>query len=81
MNGSAQITLNGYLVWAYVVELEGGLRMRFDLNDWERLRLYRGQQISIQREGRSEERLFLAELVEVPPVVWVVMSNRVRATV
>ena len=67
MNGSAQVTLNGYLVWAFVVELGGGLRMRFALNDWEKLRPHAGQRIQIQHEGQPDQRLILAEVVEGRP--------------
>jgi hypothetical protein len=79
MNRSEQITLNGFLVWAYVVELEGGLRMRISLDEWEQLGLYRGQQVPIERDGHQGEQLFLAEVVKVPPIVWVVMANRIQA--
>ena len=78
MNGSEQIALNGFEVWAYVVELEGGLRMRLDLNDWERVGLCRGQRIPVRRSGCRDEWMFLAEVVELPPLVWVVFANRVR---
>jgi hypothetical protein len=79
MTGSEQLTLNGREVWGYVVELDGGLRIRFDLTDWERLGLYRGQRVPVRRTGRADEWLFIAEVVELPPVAWVVMTKRVRA--
>lgn len=78
MSGSEQVGLNGFEVWAYVVELDGGLRMRLDLNDWERVGLCRGQRVPVRREGRRDEWMFLAEVVELPPLVWVVFANRVR---
>jgi hypothetical protein len=34
---SEQVALNGFEVWADVVDLDGGYRMRLDLNDWERI--------------------------------------------
>lgn len=79
MSGSQQVGLNGYGVWAYVVELDGGLRMRVSLDDWEKLGLHRGQRIPVRRDGRDDEWLFVAEVVELPPMAWVVLGNRVRA--
>ena len=29
-----QIGLNGFEVWAFVVELDEGFRMRLDIDDW-----------------------------------------------
>ena len=45
---NVQVALNGLEVWAYVVELDDGYRMRLDLNDWERIRLYQGQRVSVR---------------------------------
>ena len=39
MSGSCQVGLNGSEVWAYVVELDDGARLRLDLTDWERVGL------------------------------------------
>ncbi len=79
MSGCVQIALNGFQVWAYLVELDGGLRMRLSLDDWERMGLCRGQRLPVRRPGRRDEWLFLAEVVELPPLVWIVLANRVRA--
>ena len=76
MNGAEQIALNGAEVWANVVELDCGLRMRLSLDDWEGIGLYRGQRVPVRRPGRRDEWLFLAEVVELPPLVWVVLANR-----
>jgi hypothetical protein len=81
MSGSEQIALNGFEVWAYVVELDGGLRMRLDLSDWERVGLYRGQRIPIRRHGRKDDWLFVTHVTELPPMAWVMLANRVRAGV
>jgi hypothetical protein len=78
MGSSVLIGLNGADVWAYVVELSGGLRMRLSIDDWERLNLFRGQRIPVRRPGRSDEWFYIAEEVELPPVVWVTMVQRVR---
>jgi hypothetical protein len=77
MAGSETVALGGREVWVFVVELDGGLRVRLDLTDWERLDLYRGQRVVVRRPGRVDESLFVAEVVEVPPVVWVVLAKRV----
>lgn len=37
--------------------------MGVSLDDWERLRLYRGQRVPVRRPGRPDEWLFLAEAV------------------
>lgn len=73
------IGVNGAEVWAYVVELQGGLRVRFSVADWERLGLFRGQRIQIRLPEKADQRLYLAEVREIPPVVWVVMVERVRS--
>jgi hypothetical protein len=78
MSGSEQIALNGSEVWAYVVQLDGGLRMRLSLDDWERIGLHRGQRVPVRRPGHRDEWLFLAEIVELPPLAWIVLANRIR---
>lgn len=65
-----QIRLNGVEVWALVVEQDGGVRIRLSLDDWDRCRIGRGQRVPIQRHGRPQVWLFLAEYVEMPPVAW-----------
>ena len=73
-----QVLLNGFQVWVFVVELDDGLRIRLSLDDWERCQLHRGQRIPLQRQGRPEASLFLAEAVEMPPVAWFVLENGMR---
>jgi hypothetical protein len=75
---SLLIGVNGAEVWAYVVELQGGLRVRLLIDDWERLGLFRGQRIQIRLPEKADQWLYLAEVTETPPVVWVVMVERVR---
>jgi hypothetical protein len=60
------------------VLLEGGLRLRISLDEWEQLGLYRGQLVPFERHGHRGEQLLLAEVVKVPPIVWVVMANRMQ---
>jgi hypothetical protein len=79
MSESEQIALNGYQTWAYVVELDCGLRMRLDLTDWERMNLDRGQRIPVCRAGRRDEWMCVAEVVELPPLVWRMLANQFRA--
>ena len=40
MGSSVLIALNGAKVWAYLVDLSGGLRMRLSIDEWERLQLF-----------------------------------------
>jgi hypothetical protein len=72
------IAVDGYEVPVFVVELDGGLRVRFDLNDWEQLRCFRGQRVPVRLPGRADVWLIVAEVVELPPVVWVVLVERAR---
>jgi hypothetical protein len=79
MGRNEQVGVNGREIWALVVELVDGLRMRIDLTDWERLGLYRGMRIPVSRQDGRQEWAFVAEVVELPPLVWVVLANRVKA--
>lgn len=80
MTGTERITVAGRELWSYVVDLDGGMRVQFALDDWELLGLYRGQRVTLRRAGATaDERLFLSEVVPLPPIVWVVFAKRVRA--
>ena len=46
---------------------------------WSPSTTNRGQRVPVRRHGRNDEWMFLAEVVELPPLVWVVLTNRVRA--
>src|SRR4051812_15089202 len=50
--GSVLVALNGADVWAYVVETDDGLRVRFALDDWQRLNLGQGQRIRVRVSGK-----------------------------
>ena len=78
MGGNRQIGLNGAEVWAYVVELDDGVRMRLDLTDWERSGLSVGRRVPLRLPGKAEVSLFITHATEVPPFVWVVLAKRVR---
>ena len=80
MNGSYQVGLNGSELWAYVAETVNGMRVRLDVNDWERSGLGVGRQIPVRLPGKADEWLFVTHATEVPPFVWVVLAKRVRAT-
>jgi hypothetical protein len=73
------VALNGSEVWAYVVETEEGLRVRFDADDWQRLGLGQGQRVPVRMAGKDEVWLFVMGVTELPPIVWVTMARRVRA--
>jgi hypothetical protein len=79
MSGSCQVAVNGSEVWAYVVELDDGARLRLDLTDWERTGLCIGRRVPLRLPGKDDVWLFITHATEVPPFVWVVMSKRVRA--
>jgi hypothetical protein len=55
------------------------LLVRLDLNDWERIGLNRDQRVPVRRSGQKDEWLFVTNITELPPMVWVVLANRVRA--
>ena len=73
--GSLLVALNGTEVWVYVVETDEGLRVRFDIDDWQRLNLGGGQRIPIRLPGKDDVWLFLTNVTELPPVVWVTMAT------
>jgi hypothetical protein len=77
--GSVLIKLNGADVWAYVVETDEGLRVRFDIDDWQRMNLVNGQRLPIRLPGKDAAALFITNVSEQPPVVWVAMAQRIRA--
>lgn len=77
--GSVLVALNGAEVWAYVVETDEGLRVRFDIDDWQRLNLGRGQRIPFRLPGKDDVWLFITNVTELPPIVWVIMARRIRA--
>lgn len=73
------ITLGGAEVWAFVVETDDGLRVRFDIDDWQRMNLGQGQRIPVRATGRDEVWLFITNVSEQPPVAWVTVARRIRA--
>ena len=76
---SALVRLGKTDVWAYVVETGEGLRVRVSADEWAGLGLHAGQRVPVRRAGHHDEAMFLAEAVETPPFVWLVMTGRVRA--
>jgi hypothetical protein len=80
MAGSnVQIGLNGSEIWAYIVELGDGLRMRLALDDWLRLNIGVGQQLPVRLPGKSDRWLFVKNATGLPPILWIVLTKRVRA--
>src|SRR5262245_34654004 len=71
--------MNGADVWTYVVETDDELLMRFDIDDWQRLNLGRGQRIPVRLPGKDDAWRFITNVTEQPPVVWVMMARRIRA--
>jgi len=72
------VALNGLEVWAYVVELTEGLRMRLALDDWHKLNLDIGCRVPVRLAERADVWLFVTHATELPPLVWVVMEKRIR---
>ena len=73
-----QVALNGAEVWALVVDMGDRLRVRFALDDWERLGLREGQRITVRLPGLEDVWLFVTGVTPLPPIVWVTMGRRVR---
>jgi hypothetical protein len=73
------IGMNGYQVWAYVVELADGARIRVSLDEWQKMNLGVGQRILVRVGEEADVWLFITHVTELPPVVWVVTERRVRA--
>ena len=67
--GSVLIALN---------EADEGLRVRFALDDWQRLNLGEGQGIPVRLRGKGDVWLFITSVTEQPPVVWVMPARRIR---
>jgi hypothetical protein len=76
--GSSLVALNGSEAWAYVVELDDGLRVRFALDDWQRMNLGIGQRIPVRLPGKPDVWLFITHVTELPPIVWVMLAKRVE---
>jgi hypothetical protein len=74
------ITLNGREFWVYPIEQDGGLRLRFSTDEWEQISLAQGQRVNVRVPGQKAEWLFLSQVIEMPPVVWLVLVRRLRAT-
>lgn len=77
--GSLLVGLGGAEVWANVEAVDGGLRMRLSVDDWERQTLYRGQRIAVRVPGEALAMLYVADITDLPPVVLVTLADRVRA--
>ncbi len=71
------IQLNGSVVWGFAVEVGRGLRIRLSVEDWERLSINPGQRIPVRIPNRFDALLIVGELVEVPPVIWILLTHRV----
>jgi hypothetical protein len=73
------VALNGMEAWAYVVETDDGLRVRFDIDGWQRLNLDIGRRIPVRLPGKDDVWLFVTNVTELPPIVWVLLARRIRA--
>jgi hypothetical protein len=79
--GSTLMTVNGVEAWTFATEVPSGLRVRFTLDEWQYLNIGLGQRVSVQQSGREGVLLFVASLIETPPVVWVEFSMRMPVAV
>jgi hypothetical protein len=72
------VGVNTYEVWAQVVELDNGFRMRFSIDDWEKFNISEETRIPIRMRRKGDSRLFVTSVTEVRSVVWVVMGRRLK---
>ena len=72
------IWVNGRLSRPIFVELLGGLRIRFGIDDWNLLDLFRGQRVPVKMAGKDEVCLYITDVVETPPVAWAVLVERFK---
>jgi hypothetical protein len=77
--GSVVVGVNGSEVWAYVVQTDEGLRLRFALDDWQKLNLDVGRRIPIRLPEKTDVWFFITHATELPPIVWVTLAKRVQA--
>ena len=71
------IQLNESVVWGFAVEVSCGVRLRLSVDDWECLNLNPAPRIRVGLQNRLDALLIVADLVEVPPVVWITLTHRV----
>ncbi len=78
MRTSIPINLAGHDIWAFVIEIGLGLRVRFSIDDWDRANIRCGQQVRVRVARRLPVWLIPLELVEVPPLLWVTLVSQWR---
>ena len=54
-----------------------GFAQRFDLDDWQRLNPRRGQRVPGRLPGKDDAWLFVTNVTELPPIVWVMLAQRI----
>ena len=72
------VGINGFEAWGSVVETAEGLRVRFALDDWQRMNVGVGSRVPVRLPGKSDQWLFVTNETELPPIVWVILAKRVR---
>jgi hypothetical protein len=75
MDVCVPVTLNGTEAWGLVGEADRRIRIRLSADDWERANLCLGQRVLVRRPG-GEARLFVADVNEVPPIVWATLTEQ-----
>ena len=76
MDVCVPVTLNGTEAWGLIGDADGGVCIRLSSDDWERVNLCLGQRVLVRRPGRGEARLFVADVNQVPPLVWATFAER-----
>ena len=77
--GSVFVGVNGSEVWAYVVQTDDGFRMRFALDDWQKLSLDVSRRVPVRLSEKGDVWFFITHVTELPPIVWVTLAKRVQA--
>jgi hypothetical protein len=76
MAACIQVQLNGIEVWGLVEPDDETVRIRMSCDDWDRLGLCVGHRVRLTFPHDGEGWLYLDEVDERPPFVWVRLAER-----
>lgn len=68
------VEVNRFVLWGDTVELDSGLRMRLSFDEWQKLKLQRGQRIPVRLPHRADVWVQIVDVIELAPNVLVTLS-------